>query len=234
MNPYWTAFIDDVPWFLAKGARVTASDAAPPGSWSSSATFARAFPTLDHLLRSAHVSDVVIDEQAYTLFSWPGQSGTPAWLCASPPEPVPAAVCTEHRLLLESFGGVVERAEEPESWLLNHTEALTASEAGHDASFLANYAWAFPDGKFPIDMSAYYSIAREANGNTTLCHRHTGGVLLFAPDHSFDHVRPLRGCPEYTLYELRDAATFREWVEIVAAQWLDAVADDRGHDIEPG
>jgi len=35
-----------------------------------------------------------------------------------------------------------------------------------------------------------------------------------------DHAPPDAGnAPEYTLYRLEGAATFREWVETIAAQW---------------
>jgi hypothetical protein len=127
-----------------------------------------------------------------------------------------------HRILLESLGGVVERANElPDSWLLNHAGVLTAEEATHDATFIESYGWAFADfpNGIPIDLEAYYSMAREANGNTTLCHRLTGAVLLFAPDHSFDHIVPLEGCPEYSLYRIPTALTFEAWVAAIASQW---------------
>lgn len=67
-------------------------------------------------------------------------------------------------------------------------------------------------------------MAHEANGNSTLCRRTDGTVLMFAHDHSFDHVTPLEGYPLYTLYRIKGAATFREWVERVAEQWLAHVA----------
>jgi hypothetical protein len=76
----------------------------------------------------------------------------------------------------------------------------------------------YPPG-FPSISRPYYSIAREANGNTTLCHRLTGDVLAFAPDHSFDHIAPLEGCPEYSLYRIPSAPTFEAWVAAVALQW---------------
>ncbi len=109
---------------------------------------------------------------------------------------------------------------------MNLNDTLTRRESAHDASFIENYMWAFEDAglALPIDPSDYYSIAREANGNTTLCHRESGNVLMFAPDHCFAHLTKLEGCPEYTLYKISGAATFRDWVNAVAAQWLNHVA----------
>ena len=101
-------------------------------------------------------------------------------------------------------------------------DALTGREASHDASFINDYMWKFTNAgvDLPIQPSDYYSIAREANGNTTLCHRTTGHVILFAPDHAFDFVVPFDGCSEYALYNLNGIVTLRDWVDVVARQWL--------------
>jgi hypothetical protein len=140
-------------------------------------------------------------------------------LCRRRSEPK-SHVHIDHRVLLHSVGGIVQRANEPsDTWLLNQNESLTEKEASYDATFLEEYAWAFPEKRIPIQMENQYSISREANGNDTLCHRKTGDVLLFAPDHSFTQLVSLAGCPEYTLYRIPAASTFRDWVETVAAQW---------------
>jgi hypothetical protein len=91
----------------------------------------------------------------------------------------------------------------------------------YDAMFIRDYAWAFSQAgsKIPIDLTAHYSIAREFNGNTTLCHRVTGEVLLFAPDHAFEFVTPLEGCPDFTLYRIEGARDIRGWVDCVSRQW---------------
>src|SRR5258708_6977642 len=114
------------------------------------------------------------------------------WLCLPPTESTPRNIHDEHRELLASFGGIVERFNEPEdTWLLNLNDALTEREASHDGSFVHSYKWAFDDAglSLPIEPTDYYSIAREANGNATLCHRTSGRVLLFAPDHCFEHLK---------------------------------------------
>jgi hypothetical protein len=149
------------------------------------------------------------------------------WLCLPPSAKVPENLQEDHSKLLACFGGIVERFNEPEdTWLLNLNDALTEREASHDASFIEDYKWAFDDAgvTLPIEPSEYYSIAREANGNDTLCHRVSGQVLMFAPDHCFDHLTEMEGCPEYTLYRIKGAASFREWVNAVAVQWLSHAA----------
>jgi hypothetical protein len=167
-----------------------------------------------------------VEGAALPLLAWDRMDGgVTGWLC-DPPGVPHSSLFDLHRLLLSYFGGVRERFGEPAgTWLLNHTDALTARIAKRDASFIRDYSWAFEQtgGAPPIDLTSYYPIAEEANGNCTLVHRQLGDVLLFAPDHAFHHVTPLEGCPEYTLYRLNGAPTFGEWVEIISAQWLSLV-----------
>jgi hypothetical protein len=226
MNVHWESFCSHRPWFVL-GRWAEAAAARAPGAWRpASPDFEFSFPTLAYLLRLAHLSDVVINGHPYVLFSWPNDGDYRCWLAELPCPESRWALYPAHRILLESFGGIVERSNEPlSSWLLNNYAALTDAEAARDATFINHYAWAFEDvpGGIPIDLEAYYSIAREANGNHTLCHRVQGDVLLFAPDHNFSHIRPLEGCPEYTLYRILEAPTFSSWVEIVASQWLASV-----------
>lgn len=221
MSEPWRQFIDEVPWFL-QSRQIHSVHAGP--SWKPRSDECTAlFPDLTRLLASSDVTAVVASDREYILHSWIAADGRArSWLCVPPPTQPPAEVHPHHRVLLESFGGVVERSNEPDSWLLNHNEALTATEAEHDATFIQDYAWMFEPvpGGIPIDLRAHYSIAREANGNTTLCHRTSGVVLLFAPDHSFNHVVPLDGCPEYSLYRIPEAPSFTQWVAAIARQWL--------------
>ena len=128
---------------------------------------------------------------------------------------------------MQYVGGVIERFNEPATQLLNHDAVLTNHEASFDASFINNYSWAFDDN-VPIDTAAYYTIAREANGNTTICNRADCSILLFAPDHAFDDVSPMDGCPEFTLYNIDGASTFTDWVELIAEQWLRHTASNQG------
>jgi hypothetical protein len=182
------------------------------------------FPHLRKLLAKASVTDVSVNSARYELLAWDSRDGHRlGWLCPPPSENAPYNLHDDHKKLLVSFGGIVERFNEPEdTWLLNLNDALTEREASHDAGFIQDYRWAFDDAglTLPIQATEYYSIAREANGNATLCHRISGQVLMFAPDHCFEHLTELQGCPEYTLYRINGVATFRDWVNAVALQWL--------------
>ncbi len=218
----WQAFIESVPWFIDADADVRVSK--PHDGRHLSSAVADIYPSLAKLLAQAIVTPVSVNDGRYELFAWDAVEGYRiGWLCFPPAADLPDSIHADHAELLRSFGGVIERFNEPEdTWLLNHNDALTAREASHDASFINDYIWAFTDAgvELPIRPTDYYSVAREANGNTTLCHRTTGEVILFAPDHAFDFVTPLDGCPEYTLYKLNGVSTLADWVDAVAMQWL--------------
>ena len=198
----WNAFTESVPWFTDAQQMVEIHHSRPDLALSKG--FQERFPVLSSLLRRARVTGVTIDSAKYDLLAWDSDDGFPmGWLCPANGDRVPDNFFKDHRLLLSAFGGIVERINEPEdTWLLNHNDALTLREATHDAAFIADYQWAFDDAgiSVPIAFSDYYAIAREANGITTLCHRESGDVILFAADHAYDHITPLKGCPDYTLY----------------------------------
>ncbi len=218
----WGLFTECVPWFLDRGAAVVISSART--GYALSPVAADLFPPLAKLLAKASVTDVSVNGVHYQLLAWNSPDADRiGWLCLPPPENVVCNPHEDHRLLLGSFGGIVERFNEPEdTWLLNLNDALTQREASHDGSFIHQYRWAFDEVELelPIEPTEYYSIAREANGNTTLCHQINGDVLMFARDHCFDHLKPLNGCPEYTLYTMNGVSTFRDWVNAIALQWL--------------
>jgi hypothetical protein len=222
----WAAFTEAIPWFLNQGAAVKVDTRHETRSLSP--LVGSLFPALAELLALASFTDVSVNDTRYELVAWDSSDGDRfGWLCLPPSANVPQELHEDHRKLLASFGGIVQRFNEPEdTWLLNLNDALTEREASHDASFLQDYNWAFENAglTLPIAPSEFYSIAREANGNATLCHRVNGQVLMFAPDHCFNHLTKLEGCPKYTLYTINGNATFRDWVNAVAAQWLEHVA----------
>ena len=222
----WQALVDYAPWFLKPGEVVRVSE--PSDGISLSHSLAELFPSLSILIAQASVTRVSIDETPHLLLGWDGIDGSRiGWLCLPPDENPPEYIHPDHAKLLRQFGGILERFNEPEdTWLLNHYDVLTAKEAANDASIVNDYSWAFEDAglEIPIRPADFYSIAREANSNCTLCHRKSGEVILFAGDHDFDHVELLKGCPERTLYKLSGIISFQDWVNAIANQWLSNVA----------
>ena len=222
----WEAFKDDVTWFPSAKARVGETVESGGSVPMPSDEFTALFPTLRDLLAAARLTPVTVKKKEYHLLAWEGASGMPiGWLCDAPSVSVPHGLFREHVLLLGVFGGIGVCFNEPEdTWLLNLNAALTLDIAKSPEWIATEWiaTWGpFREGNqhLPLDMKDFYTIALEANGNETLCHRTTGDVLLFAHDHSFDHVVPLENCPDYTFYRIPSAPRFRDWVERVASQW---------------
>ena len=222
VNPLWEQFLAESILSDEQGEAATVADARPPGSWHpESAEFTTLFPALAKLLGKASVSAVEMDGMEYQLFTWQQSDNQFSGWLSPVPVSTPSLLFEEHKILLKSFGGVTEYVGAPaDTWIMSHNQVLTLKATEQDARFIKHYEWAFEGSPIPIPLDQFYSIAIEANGNTTLCHRVTGEVVLFAPDHAFDHVVPYSGCPEYTLYNIEGVTDFRSWVNAVATQWL--------------
>jgi hypothetical protein len=222
MNPLWEQFIAESILSDEQGEAAKVGEAQPPGSWHpESAEFTVLFPAMAQLFSKASVSAVEMDGRKHQLISWQQSDAEMAgWLCPTPVS-APSTLFQEHNILLKSFGGIIEYVgAPPNTWIMSHDQVLTLKAAEQDARLIKDYEWAFEGSPVPIDLDQFYAIAIEANGNTTLCHRITGEVVLFAPDHAFNHVLPYPGCPEYTLYNIEGGRDFRSWVNAVASQWL--------------
>lgn len=101
-------------------------------------------------------------------------------------------------------------------------EVLTQGAARTDfGSVLNDYARLWRDAglELPIQPNDFYVVAIEANGNLTVVERSTGLLLLFAPDHAFNGVTPLPGCPPYSLMTIDAAADLVSWIEGCALAW---------------
>jgi len=219
----WQIVTKAKPWVVGTADEAIVIPAHKP--FSATRQFEAAFPLLTKLLQSSRQWEITRMGGTQLLFAWGDEdSGVRAWLSPGLPAVVPQMAAADHRILLECFGGISERFYEAEhNWLLNHNQALTAAEVDKDASFLADYAWAFEEcGGIPIDVTEYYPAAWEANGNCVLCSRKSGELLFFAPDHCNKDLTPYAQCPMYSLHVHRRAATLRIWVEQIANQWLDA------------
>lgn len=209
----WGRFLTCVPWFVEPGAEVVVGSSS---SWARGAL--PGLPRLSALLASARVTPVSVAGRSYELLSW-GSSG---WLCEPPQD-----AGTEHpdslRRFWRVFGGIVEQFGEPSTWWLNQNQVLTVEAAATSLSrVVSEYGWLWENDGLAVpaeEMRDYVTVAIEANGNLTAAHRETGHLVLFAPDHAFDGVTPLPGCPEYSLYSFDELPDLASWVEACAGAW---------------
>ncbi|MFB6719942.1 hypothetical protein ACFCV3_07275 [Kribbella sp. NPDC056345] len=216
----WDWFLNEIRWFLQDG------DTAVVGNerrWERPAV--EGLPQLSDLLNAATVTSVTVSDTAYELLAWGPPARRRGWLARRPVRPQESlgAIDPVHQAFWSACGGIVERFGEPESWWLSHTEVLTVEAARTSiAEPLDAYSWIWEqDGlTIPIQADDYYVAAIEGNGNLTLAPRHGGRLLLFAPDHAFDNISPLAGCPEYSLYTFDNQPDLASWIETCAGAWL--------------
>lgn len=218
-------FREDCIWASRSQVRAFSPPTPAVGSgYFPTEAFVATFPNLDRLLRMARVTLFDSTEGTWFLFAWTDENGAPiGWVCPPPsPNPDPS-LHPVHRLLLQSFGGIGERMNAPEdTWLLNLNSALIAEESLKPCGWYGYYEGACEFHEFPkiVNEDDYIPFAFEANANCTLYHRETSAVIMEAQDHAFDHIDVLPGCPEMSLYTIRDCPDLQTWVETLAQQWL--------------
>lgn len=214
----WERFVQHTPWFAEPGDVTVTADEGP---WSRDPL--DSLPTLTTLLAGATVTTLSVAGKPYELIAWGPGDRRRGWLCEPPSAHTTAQVHETHRAFWSVCGGIVERFGEPDCWWLNQDEVLTATAAATDVSaVLDDYRWLWDDAglEVPIEPGDHYPVAVEANGNLTLVHRHSGELLLFAPDHDHERVTPLAGCPPYSLLTVDGVPDLASWIEECATAWL--------------
>ena len=215
----WEQFLDEVTWFLAPGE---SADIREGGPWSRGSI--AGLPELTGLLHKARVTPVSVNGRDYELLAWGDPGARRGWLCLPPVSNQVEEIHPTHQHVLTACGGIIERFGEPLSWWNNQNEVLTESAANIPlAPVLADYGWIWQDEglEVPINPEDFYPVAVEANGNLTLSQRATGQIVVFAPDHAFEGVTPLPGCPPYSLMTIDETPDLAAWIERCAEAWTD-------------
>lgn len=226
LNNDWNDFNNDITWFIKTTDIVTITETLQGKDFFSfSDSFRSFYPVLSELLMKARVTNVQINNESYQLLGWSDYEGNSfGWLSKPPAVGINKPLSNEHKLLLTFFGGITERWNETGvSWLLNLNSALTLEDAEEGFQGWEDYiADVINDEGFVsyINPQDYIAFAFEANGNITLYHKNNSSIIMLAHDHCFEHISPLDGYPEYTIYRINDCSNLIAWVEEVAKQEL--------------
>ncbi len=225
METDWDLLQEEVTW-LDKG-KVLVPQSPAREHFAPAAEFLQKFPKLSALLASSRVTIVQIKKVPHHLYTWPCNGGRCGWLCESPGQSPKAELHPDHLCLIESFGGVRELLFPPSgTWLLNLNWSICASESGflpdkeiRDYRQYVGETLEAPQCPLLDQLPQYIRFAQEANGNFTAYERKSSEVIMFAPDHCFNHVESAEKCPDYSFYRIKGSPRFMDWVEVVAAQW---------------
>src|SRR5712691_784890 len=127
MSNDWKAFAEDCNWYVRK-RRISVGDCRPFEHVLQITQECRTnFPEFSNLLSRARATEVILDDIPHVLLGWDAlKSGSTGWLSPIPSANTTVSLFPQHQELLRSFGGILERWNEPEdTWLLNLNEALT-------------------------------------------------------------------------------------------------------------
>ena len=221
MNPDLTAFIDEISWFFQEKDTVEIEEK----SFDFSADFKLIFPKLTRLIESARKTHLRINNIPHILFAWNNMTGEIfGWLNKIESlESFPIQLSKEHKLLLQNIGGIQESFNQPEDSLTNNQNFMfIGSECNRGiGAWDEYYKEVCNEEKIePLNHSNLIRFVEEANGNMTLYDSTSNDILLFASDHCFDYVKPVAGQPEYTFYQYDSIATFTDYVEKLAGEWM--------------
>jgi len=221
MNPDLTAFIDEISWFFQENDNVETEEK----SFDLSADFKLIFPKLTRLIGSARKTHLRINNIPHILFAWNNMTGEIfGWLNKIESlESFPIQLSKEHKLLLQNIGGIQESFNQPEDSLTNNQNFMfIGSECNIGiGAWDEYYKEVCNEEKVePLNNSNLIRFVEEANGNMTLYDSTSNDILLFASDHCFDYVKPVAGQPEYTFYQYESIATFTDYVEKLAGEWM--------------
>lgn len=230
----WNDFLKETPWLCSEKDRVdiTPTTTLQKSAFKLNPQFRKTFPTLSKLLKLSRVTEVKINGEISCIYGWTDEDDSSfGWQSTTPgvlPDQHNMSLHPDHILLLSCFGGIMERWNEPDSWLTNLDSALCASKttvgfARWEEYYLEQCKHAQIEPTVtPIN---YRTFAHEANGDCFIYNIKTGQVLMFSHDPSMDGIKPLDGCPTHTLYTIDDCPNLRTWVETIAEQWLEYVQE---------
>jgi len=221
MSKDFTAFVDDISWFIQKNDKVEIEER----TFELSNDFKNKFPKLTKLIETSRKTFLRINNVPHILFAWTNIYGEIfGWLNKiGDLENVSDKLCIEHKILLQNIGGIQEFFNQPEDAITNNKIFMfTGSECSFGIGSWDEYykKSCKEENVDPIEHSNLICFVEEANGNMTFYEQKTNEIILFAPDHCFEDITPIEGQPEYTFYKYENIETFKNYVEKIAEEWI--------------
>ncbi len=226
MNKDLTAFAEDISWFFQENDKIEIEQY----TLELSDDFKKIFPKLTELIDCSRKTFLRINNKPHILFAWNDiDDEIFGWLNkVEESESVSDKLSDEHKILIQNIGGIQESFNQPEDSLTNNQNFMFI---GSDCSYGIGswneyyYETCVEENIEPIDHSDLICFVEEANGNLTCYNPKNSEIILFAPDHCFENITPIKGQPEYTFYKYDNIKSFKNYVEKVAEEWLVEIAN---------
>lgn len=199
--------------------------------------FQKCFPRLSKLISKARVSDVLINNQPYKLYSWTVGGERYSWLCIM--EEVSAIkleFIEEHQLILKEIGGItLFNTREDFNHLLDDQKLLfTASECSKGIDGWENfYKMLCDDNQIPeenrIKHENFVVFSKAYNGDVTCYVPSSKEVIQFKHDGVYTRTDDvysnelIANQPEDTFYSIKGVKYFTDFVEVYAEGWLEFI-----------
>lgn len=227
MTPDFNAFTQDITWYTFQfPVKVSSLERFSP-----SVEFQKRFPSMSSLLAAARVTRIKHGDKENTLFAWTTATNEICgWICERSSNQL--TLLTDHSVLTGEIGGILES--------FGAFDATRINSVDYNVPLTGNMNWLFcpvnctlgvdwmtyyselaRDQGLPVfDYSKYVAFTREANGSQTLYEPLKGKVVVFSHDHASNFLKTLPDHPEYTMHSIKRVETFRDYVELLAQQWL--------------
>ncbi len=184
-------------------------------------------PKLFELLRKARLLNFQVDDQHYRLYSWDTKAGESCgWLTKMElirKEDFPLS--KTHKIIAEKLGGITFTYNSDDNFLTNSQSLFSPSicQQGIGDAWSAFYLQRRKeDNGSPLEHDAWIVFGKEASGHYTL-YDQQDRVYMFNTDPGESYLEEIDGQPSATFFRIKNAHTLKEYVELLAQQWLDWV-----------
>jgi hypothetical protein len=192
--------------------------------------FINAFPKMARLISKGRATGVIFKEQRHLLLTWERKAGGACgWFLkiedTSGDEDL--RLSYKHTLLLHSIGGIIETYggvnpafTQNQNFLFLREKCQCGIGSVWDEFY---HIRCQQENAIPVKHDHAIVFAIENANQYTMYDLETEQVLVFVTDPGQDFLQKIPGQPDATFYTLEGAATFTEYVETLAQQWLDWV-----------
>lgn len=190
--------------------------------------FAKTFPTMHQLVSKARVLDITSNGKKYKLLSWPDGKNSCGWLCQFEAEDAyedDVNFLPEHELLVKNIGGIVQVYNKADSYMNNvgffFLKSLCEPGLGYNNDGYESTC--YDRGIEPTPLDNFTVFAQDGDGSPFVYDIKTKEVFYCSVSPGPDYIFFVPGQPIPTFFYIQGVVYFKDFVEMLASQWLDHI-----------